>query len=181
MTKPNPIEIAVAPLREDAKKRARDEARLFIAEATAELQANEWDIEKAAPYPMNIGHGFAYHLARAKYDDFHAITTSDPVKGYQALGRSSPYFVVMDDKKKQTFIDKREEQACREYDAFVAKLIKKIGPTKSATLEGNHVWSFSILYVVLENGEHQRWNTKQIVNRSVYGKLFNQWPSRKMK
>ena len=87
----------------------------------------------------------------------------------------------MSEAKIDRFVAARKEQAAAEYDAFIAKLVKKIGPVVTAELDGNHVWSHSILTVVLKSGEQQRWKTQQITNISKYGKHFNQWPSRKMK
>lgn len=40
------------------------------------------------------------------------------------------------------------------------------------------LWSYSYLDVVLVNKATQRWHTQIIINRSVYNKLFNQWPTR---
>ena len=83
-------------------------------------------------------------------------------------------------KKVAKFIVDAQNEAARQYDLFVAKLVLKIGKAESATLEGNHVWDHSTLTVV-KAGNTERWNTKQIWNVSKLGKDFPQWPTRKLK
>lgn len=181
MSRPNPIIAVVNTLRSEAKERARQEAKEFIDEARAALEEHGWNINAAAPYPMQMGHGMAYHLAREKHREYWAITKEDPSKGYQISNGRDPLIVVMDDAKMKKFIDLREEEAAKQYDAYVAKLVKKIGDVVWAELHGNHVWAHSILEVGLESGETQQWQTQTILNRSVYGRLFYQWPTRKLK
>jgi hypothetical protein len=41
------------------------------------------------------------------------------------------------------------------------------------------MWDNSVVTVRTNYGE-QVWHTKVIWNRSVYGKSFNQWPTRRM-
>ena len=43
------------------------------------------------------------------------------------------------------------------------------------------MWGYSVLTVTKEDGSVERWKTQQIMNISVLGLLFAQWPSRKMK
>ena len=77
-------------------------------------------------------------------------------------------------------IDNAVKEAELNYLDYITKLENKIGVTvKTATLVGN-LWSGSILTVATTEGT-QRWNTKIIINQSKYGKLFNQFPSRKLK
>lgn len=177
----NPIEIAVAPLRTDAIERAEQDALAYIERARADLEANGWDINKAAPYPFSFGGGIERYMAVYKHNNYHAITEQDPKLRYQSSNGKTPVYVVMSEKRSANFIQARKDQAALEYDAFVAKLIKKIGPVVSAELDGNHVWAHSILTVILKGGETQRWKTQQITNISKYGKFFQQWPSRKIK
>lgn len=61
----------------------------------------------------------------------------------------------------------------------MAKLIGKIGPVTSATIKGNHVWGHSVLTITNPDAVVEHWKTRQIVNVSKLGKLFNQWPTRK--
>ena len=96
------------------------------------------------------------------------------------LRYNEPDFRAMDDKRISYFIDQAKLDAAAQYDAFVAKLCKKIGQVAAAELDGNHVWNYSILTVETGIGE-EKYKTQMIVNVSKHGKLFNQWPTRKVK
>jgi hypothetical protein len=181
LSTPNPIEVAVAPLRTHAVERAEQEALRYIEEAREELEANGWDVNAVAPYPRTMGYGINQFIARFKYENYRSITEEDQTKGSQRSLGSVPYFVVMSPERCKRFVENRKKQAAADYDAFVEKLVKKIGPVLAAELDGNHVWAHSILTVTIAGGEKQRWKTQQITNISKYGKHFNQWPSRKLK
>jgi len=86
----------------------------------------------------------------------------------------APHYVIITDKKIEKFINDSRKDASEQYDASVAKLVKKIGPVTDATLDGDHVWNYSILTVAKENGQIERWKTQMIINVSKLGKLFNQ-------
>ncbi len=65
------------------------------------------------------------------------------------------------------------------FDGYMAKLAIKITEKiESAELVGS-LWNGSNLRVRTAAGE-QVWHTHCIINRSVYGKLFNQWPTRRI-
>lgn len=178
----NPIEKAVAPLKKDAMDRAEQEAKAEIEQVRKELEEHGWDINKAAPYPRSFSsYGVNYHMERAKHNRFHALTKEDPAKGYQSNNGVRPLFVVMDDERGQRYVAQRRQWAGEDYDAFVAKLVKKIGEVKKAKLHGNHVWSYSTLIVTKADGTVEAWKTQQIMNFSKLGKPFNQWPTRQMK
>ena len=67
------------------------------------------------------------------------------------------------------------------YDAWVYKLVQKIGkPVTQAQVSGDP-WTGSTISVTTNDGEQQTWNTKMILNTSKLGKVFNQFPTRKMK
>ncbi len=87
----------------------------------------------------------------------------------------------MDQNGIDRFISNSEQDAALQYDAFICKMVAKVGDVTDATLQGDHVWSHSILTVTLPDGSQQRWKTQQIVNYSVYGTPYLQWPSRIVK
>jgi len=175
----NPIEEAVRPLKADAMDRAEKYARAVIADVAAQLKAADNDLEKCAPYPSSIGCGSRaeYMSKLAKYTLFRNLTTSR----VSCRNMHDPNFADMNSNYKAKFIKEAREDAALQYEAYVIKLIKKIGQTTSATLEGNHVWAHSILRVVNVTGETQNWKTKMIINQSKLGKVFNQFPTRKVK
>lgn len=177
----NPIEQAVMPLKDDAIERAQQAAIEEVNTIERELAEHGGDINKAAPYPRSLGGGLRFYLARAKYNTFHAVCVADPSHGYQSNNGHNSYFVVLDQARVDRFIKSRMADAATQYDAFVQKLVAKIGEVTDAKLIGNHVWSYSTLVVTMPDGTQQAWKTQQIVNYSKHGKPFNQWPSRQMK
>lgn len=173
----NPIETVVLPLKNDAMDRAEKEARAAIADARKELAAANNDIKAVAPYP-GFGAQGNYLAMLFKYKFFSAITTW---RDGQSVGLHTPCFVDVDPNKVRKYIKETREHAAEHYDLFVEKLNKKIGTVQTAQLEGNHVWSYSFLRVVTSAGEKQTWKTQTIMNRSKLGKIFPQFPTRKVK
>ena len=81
----------------------------------------------------------------------------------------------------QRWIDQCADAADADYSAFISKLTAKVGDVVTADLAGDHVWSHSVLTVERADGSVERWKTQRIINTSVHGLLFNQWPTRKVK
>jgi hypothetical protein len=173
----NPIEQAVAPLKDAAVDRARKEATDLIERILKKLEENGWDLNLVAPNPRGTLSRQDYIRAKSIRDLYQSVTT------YTKSSRrpDEPDIRARSVDAENRFIQESVKDAAFQYDLFVAKLVKKIGPVQSAELEGNHVWGYSILTVVLTSGEVQRWKTQQIVNVSSLGKLFNQWPTRKVR
>jgi len=164
---------AVEPLRADAMDRARKAAGM-LAEDTLKDQAAH---PEQYTYPMGLGNS-AWKIQKARRDRFLSLVTtkSDYVPG---TGYVESY--TRDEEKIAAFIAAAVEAAGLAYTAFIEKLESKVGAHSAATLEGSHVWGYSVLTVTKADGSVERWKTQQIVNVSVHGLLFNQWPSRKMK
>lgn len=68
-----------------------------------------------------------------------------------------------------------------DFDSYLHKLDGKIGAEIAKAALRGRLWDGSRLHVVLRDGSQQLWDTKCILNQSVYGKLFNQWPTRQVK
>lgn len=174
----NLIAEAVAPMKADAILHANRWATARIAYVLAELAAHDWDMDKAAPRPRSTSCGrFEYLAKQQKVRLFEAITQAT----WSTRRMDEPNTRRAEPSLEAKFIADAERSAAAQYDAFVSKLINKIGPVTAATLTGNHVWSFSELRVKTTAGEIQTWRTRMIVNTSKLGLLFNQWPSRKIK
>lgn len=176
----SPIEIAVMPLKNDAVERARQAAEADITRVREALEKHGGDINAAAPYPSRNARGVDYQVAKMRYNLFHGVTERDPAHrpNYQP---SQPSYVLMSEEKAKRYVEQRMIWAGEDYDAFVRKLVTKIGEVEDAKLVGNHVWSYSTLVVTTKAGEQQAWKTQQIVNYSKLGKPFNQWPTRRLK
>lgn len=172
----NPIEIAVMPLKDDAIESAQKYAERTIELVKQDLSENGWDLNAVAPYPSSRQGRLSYSMALAKHRLYTSVTRS--VTGSYMFNK--PDIVRMDEEAVDRFIGQAKKDAAFQYDAFVAKLVSKIGPCDNAALKGSHVWGSSIL-TVTKGGLVEKWKTQQIINVSKLGKVFNQWPSRKMK
>jgi len=174
----NPIEKAVLPLRQEAIKRTEQYAINIAKNVEKELSYSNFDMKKSAPYPQSYGmNRIEYMSALRKYKLFSSLVRS--VKPVYRM--NEPHYVEMDSVRVKRFIEQAKSDASRQYDSFVRKLVSKIGETIDARLEGNHVWSYSLLTVVKPNGSMEVWKTQMIVNISKLGLVFNQWPTRKLK
>ncbi len=173
----HPVAMAIEPLRAAALARAKKDAEETIAEVRSDLEANGWDCAKAAPYPGNDLHRSAWHVAHYKYSLYNSVVKFDQ----SSWRHGEPHICKMDAKRVAKFVEDRQKSAGWDYDAFVVKLCKKIGDCKTASIDGDHVWSYSFLTVGKAAGVVETWKTQQITNVSVNGLYFNQWPSRLMK
>jgi len=173
----NPIEQAVAPLKNDAILKAELHAVALIEKCRKELENAGNDLQLVAPYPKagKVSRS-EYFMAMSKRQLFQSLVT------YRQGSRrvNEPEYVDITEDRIQRFMGVTKADASAQYDTFVAKLIGKIGEASEATLVGNHVWSFSVLKVITASGT-QNWKTQMIINVSKLGKLFNQFPTRKVK
>lgn len=174
----NPVEAAVAPLKADALARAEQEALAMVARVLAALEAAEMDVNKAFPRGRACYDGRnEYLLKNAK----HNVACSMTKPGEVSYKLNAPHTRVRSAEAEAKFVANAKADAALQYDAFVAKLVAKVGEVASAELAGNHVWGHSVLTVAKADGSVEKWKTQQIVNVSKLGLLFNQWPTRKVK
>ena len=178
MTNKNPIEIALLPLKTEAAKRAEIDSKNVIERISTELLAANNNLDIIAPKANSL---------RQNRNDY--IITNEKRKFYRSLMKArqtstrinEPLICDMDEHACLRFIEESIRNAEFEYDKFVTKMVRKIGDIKTASLFGEHIWGYSILTVTFEDNRQEKWRTQQIVNVSKLGKLFNQWPSRKIK
>lgn len=176
----HPVATAVAPLKADAMQSAAEVAQQRIDHILAMLAEVNWDADKVAPYPRSSTMSRNDYLAaKRKYDLFRRLTGNANPHGCRHM--HDPDFVKRDPEREARFIQEAQELAATQYELFVAKLINKIGNCTAATLQGNHVWSHSILLITKADGSTERWKTQQIWNVSKLGLHYPQWPSRKVK
>lgn len=175
----NPIETVVAPLKSEAMDRAEQYAKEVVATVRKELKAAGNDLHICAPYPDHkvIFGRFEFINAARKYDLFQKLCTWRR-SGIPAF---EPCLADVDSNHVAKFIKDARKDAALQYDLFVEKLCTKIGAVTKAELAGNHVWSFSFLTVTKANGSKEVWKTQQIMNVSKLGKVFAQWPTRKVR
>lgn len=167
----------LAPFKAQAVERAEQKANKMIARMVVKLEACGWNLDVAAPRPGTDMSRAAY-LQLMSTHNFYASITKSVVASRRMR---DPRIVQLCDALVARFVECTKADAAAQYDGFVAKLQGKVGEHVDATLIGNHVWGYSILTVTLADGTKQRWKTQQIINVSSLGKLFNQWPSRKVR
>lgn len=182
-----PLAQAVEPLRVEAVARVEKYTREHIARMVVELTAAGMDLNVVAPRPKASGGHNEYHLRVAQREMYMEITVTElrAVRVASILGEA-PLYVRVDAERCENVVHDARQRASQDYDAFILKLYGKIGPHVTATLTGDHVWSYSVLEVTHADGAVSpcavsRWRTQQITNVSKYGKVFAQWPSREMK
>jgi hypothetical protein len=175
----NPIEACVLPLKTDAMASAVEAAVDQIARVLAALEAAGWDLNVAAPRGNSLrDRKEDYMRKNAKRNFFASVTKRVETHNYRI---DAPSIVEKCVESECRYMAAVAENAAEQYDLFVAKLCKKVGPVVDASLTGSHVWGYSLLTVEKADGTAETWQTQQIINQSIYGLLFNQWPTRKLK
>jgi hypothetical protein len=184
-----PVGRVIHPLKADAVKAAGERAAKIIERVRSELEAGGWDINAVAPYPKS----YSDAQARARASLFHTLSTEDrdasraffdampdDLEERRAYVKTKKAIVTMYQPGVDRFIAQAEDMAASEYDAFICKLVAKVGDCDSAELEGSHVWGHSIL-TVRKGDVVERWKTQQIINYSSLGNAYPQWPTRLVK
>lgn len=171
-----PIAEAVNPSREAAVAHAVARAENFVETIKAELIAAEMNVDVVAPIARSTMSREEYKKTHARYQLVTQFVTQP------ATRRRSDARVALGFNQDgiDRFISMIAADAAADFDAYVAKLESKVGDCIAASVEGN-LWSESILTVTKADGSTERWKTQMIINVSSLGKLFNQYPTRKMK
>jgi len=144
-------------------KRGRDVAEKEFETWMDRLEKNDWNLDKL--FPLVGSNRDAKNYVRSITD------AQGNAKQYRKRSEAS----------KERILTNAEEDARESYMAWVYKMIQKIGkPVVEAEVTGN-IWVNTLIIARCNDGEEQRWNTKMIINRSKYGKLFHQFPSRRVK
>lgn len=182
------VEKAIESLRSKAVKTAERNAHEFLDGLSAKLRAVGWDLDKLVPlvaHPVSQGLKYshpdygkvkrAHEESTAQRNVYLNIFYREKVNTSAVILRSDPAFT-------DRFVRNAIRDANYEFDVFLFKMVKKIGnAVKAEVTEQYGLMHFSLLKVTLENGTEQTWKTQQIVNYSVLGKAFNQWPTRMTK
>lgn len=172
------IEAAVEPQREDAVAAAVERMTDRINVELAKLAAVDGDLNKLYERPSSRIHDRNEYRKLAALRGFIYSITEKPRARLDYLP-SGPDYRVPDGRRFEAVIARTAQQASLAFDAYVAKLSAKIGECVAAEVEG-WLWQHSILTVTRADGSVERWKTQCIINVSVLGKLFNQWPTRKV-
>jgi len=174
-----PVGLALHPLKESAVTHADKVAREYVNRLLAKLAEHGMDINAVAPYPDSYRDGRdEYMRKQAVRHAYNSVTRTAPGQGNTY--RAKVEIVEACAEYIERFVHNARRGAAFEYDAFICKMVMKIGAgCTEANISGDHVWSYSILRVQVD-GEWQSWKTQQIVNYSKFGVPYAQWPSRQL-
>ncbi|MGV0982346.1 MAG: hypothetical protein ACOYB0_08300 [Polynucleobacter sp.] len=171
----NPIAVAVEPLRAAAVADAVKQTRAMIEQTWTAIEAANGNVNAAGyGYPRSGRHDYFIQLARCKLAQSVTESTSSMM--------DAP--VIRDEARAESVLRRVAYDASIDFDAYVGKLTIKVGgEVAAAHLVGTTfaVWDYSILEVTHADGSVDRWKTTRIINCSKLGRLFNQYPTRKMK
>lgn len=172
---------AVLPMKEVAEDNAARTMSARIEETLKTLEDDfNWDVDAMAPYPSSLRNSRAdFKQKLSKYQFVRAITVS--TQGARFV--NEPDYVTRDHAKIARAIRQARELAAETFEAYACKLTGKVGTdvVKADATTDSNLWLASTLQVYHNDGAFTTWNTKTIVNCSVYGKLFLQFPTRKAK
>lgn len=169
------IAAAVAPLKVGAQDHAEKLAAQVYAAMLKALHASQYNLEVVAPYPKATMGKAAYRAALARRSAFQRLFVTDAARRFD----DRTTFLTVDVRKLAQYLKDEREAAGVSFDAYVAKLEGKVGQgVTAASIEGRQLWQGSTL-IVAKGDTIERWHTQQIINCSVLGTLFNQWPTRK--
>lgn len=173
----HPVIKAIEPLRADAQDAAEAAFRGNVQRVLDLLAQADWNLNVVAPG----GHS---RMTRANYMQAQAwrgLVTgmTQPDKARATLVESG--YRLPDPERVERLVQGVREDAASAFDAFGAKLVAKVGEdVTGASIEARSgVWVESTL-TVLKGEVVERWRTKRIINCSVLGKLFHQWPTRQV-
>jgi len=179
------IAAAVEPLRLAAMDRAEEMKRASIAKGIEALAALD-NIIPEVPSFSKIG----YEAARRLRDvnSFYASFTVYDNSRRKGYAPRQPHYVKVDAARIEARVQQAREATSLSFDGYVAKLSQKLtagdpapAEVTRAMIDGKHLWHGSTLTVGRADGTTEAWYTQQILNCSVLGNLFNQWPTRKLK
>lgn len=171
----NPIAAAVAPQKDASVQRSVEFMAARFEKFTAALLGK--NLTEVAPYPnASKMDKAAYQAAVARYNAARRLMVLDR----QGNRMDSPVIAVaVNSEAIARELAQVAEMAGAQFDSYVAKLTKKVGECDDAQVKG-YVWNGSVL-TVTKGDRVEQWSTKQIVNTSSLGNLFNQWPTRLLK
>lgn len=166
---------------EGAAKRADE----FVQHLMDVLAKAGWNLNAVAPEPDYKMSRTAYNSAASRRQTYNRLVTQpdhgQPSYLRRSVAKDEPLIVKPNEAGRKHYIEASKAEAAARYDAFIQKMIEKIGkPVENAKLTGS-IWTGCQIWVRCVDGEEQIWNTKMIINFSKYQLMFNQFPSRRAK
>lgn len=171
---------------EEYKKVAEQMAREFLNSKVPKLEQNNWDLKKVVSnydhecWPCRSGGGCIEHNPTEHSSQIYGFYSKITSPVNPSRKKNEPDIRRLNQDAVNRYIESSVKDAENEYIAFIAKMTEKIGkPVVDASIDGN-IWDRCTLHVTTNDGEKQSWFTQMIWNTSVYGKIFNQFPTRRV-
>jgi hypothetical protein len=175
----SPIFKAVLPLKEEAMEYARKNAVQQVEVRRGVMEKFGWDIDAAAPRPIPTKTtGWGRDQKVVVQGDSKKVTEEKNGRRFALLAicDGGEGIVRFSQAAATRFVEGAMKEAAVDFDAFVSKLDNKVQAHDTAEIEGRP-WIGSII-TITKGDVTERWHTQQIINYSVYGKPYNQWPTR---
>lgn len=171
--KANPIYAAIAPQRAAAMAHAALRVEAQLRKVAEQLQGS--DLNLSAPDGNSLRDSRRMYLEKRAYRGLARQVCLIERRSCRSPG--DPEQVIgINEEGIARLVQQAADATALSFDGYVAKLTAKVGMCDAASVEGN-LWYRSVL-TVAKGDRQERWFTQQIVNVSVLGNLFNQWPTR---
>lgn len=171
----NPIFAAIAPQRAEAIVKAQEFTRERL-ERFVERFPVGGNFKELAPSPNSLKDGRSQYRTKLAFRSLASRVVRIERGPWPEYTET---VLGVNEEGIERLVEEAGEEAAASFDAYVAKLTEKVGQCDEAAVSGR-LWQESLL-IVRKGGNFERWKTQQILNFSVYGKAFNQWPTRKVK
>lgn len=169
------LKAATATIRAEYLARYTELEMATLVQDRAGLAAVGMDANQYADYPSGNLPRAAYRQALAKYNrvrfSFESVKSS--------YSHREPNIVVEKADAEPRKRASAKASADIIVDKYLFKLAAKIGKEIVSAETNGNIWAYALLKVTCADGEVQVWKTNCILNRSVYGTIFNQWPTRR--
>ena len=173
---------ATQPLKEEALRETQKKADAFAASIKRELEEHNFDVSAIVPPLPSLGRNVDVWSPEYKeYQNRKKTRDAERNVYLQFLKRDADGY-SWSSQLEDHYVQVCLEGVAQQYDSFVAKMNHKIeNPVAAEFAWVRNVWGDSRLLVTLADGTKELWQTKIILNVSKLGKLFNQWPTRRLK
>jgi hypothetical protein len=171
-----------ATQREAFVARAEECSVLGLNQMRARLLSVGMDLTKIAPRPNSWNtprkqYRIAMNLRGMYLASFKPV--AKPVS-FTAIPKDAPEIVAEKPDAEPYLRGCAKRDANALFDSFLLKMAGKIGPGCTAARLDGIIWDGCTVTANMADGSTQVWTTKCILNQSIYGKLFNQWPTRRV-
>ena len=134
------------------------------------LEKHDWNFRAAFPFGYPREGNTQREMAKA-------LVVNAPNNPY-ALRPSEAWLVTMRPNLEAEQAAEAQRTVAGFLEAFAAKMLEKSGGVANEVSYTGAADPFSFSTITIDG---VKWNTKCIINVSKYGKLFNQWPTRRVK